>query len=144
MEALETGSRGRELLKDGEILGGGATIFALRDGLFAPCGSDEELAVAGLPLRPGEVILPRLDVFATDKLELESFCVCMRESSETRDLPIADGAREFGVEFPESEAVLILRLLTGIREVTGGRLKLPVGAVPSGLFEPPIISLLDR
>ena len=33
----------------------------------------------------------------------------------------AEGALEFGVECPESEAALSLRVLTGIRDVTGGR-----------------------
>jgi hypothetical protein len=36
VEAEDTGSRGRELLSGGEILGGGAMIFARKEGLFSP------------------------------------------------------------------------------------------------------------
>lgn len=35
--ALETGNRGRELLSGGDILGGGAMMLALSEGLFCPC-----------------------------------------------------------------------------------------------------------
>jgi hypothetical protein len=34
--ADDTGNRGLELLSGGEILGGGAMIFARREGLFSP------------------------------------------------------------------------------------------------------------
>ena len=36
MDADETGKRGRELRNGGDILGGGAMMFALKEGLFAP------------------------------------------------------------------------------------------------------------
>ena len=40
VEALATVARGRELLRGGEIFGGGAIIFALSEGLLAPCCTD--------------------------------------------------------------------------------------------------------
>lgn len=50
VEAADTGILGRELLRAGEIFGGGAIMLARREGLLAPCGT----------LRPGEVIRPAL------------------------------------------------------------------------------------
>lgn len=58
VEALETGRRGRELLRGGDFLGGGAMMFARNKGLFAPDGIGGGLGVVDLPRRPGEVILP--------------------------------------------------------------------------------------
>jgi hypothetical protein len=37
VDAVDTGRRGLELLNGGEILGGGAIMFARRDGLFSVC-----------------------------------------------------------------------------------------------------------
>jgi hypothetical protein len=37
VDAADTGWRGLELLKGGEILGGGAMMFARKEGLFSAC-----------------------------------------------------------------------------------------------------------
>lgn len=110
VEAFDTGIRGLELLSGGEIFGGGAIMLARRDGLFAPCGTP----------RPGEVIRPGLGR-STDR-----FCFVMEFLTEGflgSDFGCgrswADPVLEFGIELPESEAALILRALTGIRDVTG-------------------------
>lgn len=113
-------------------------MFARKDGLFAPCCNKDGFPATGLPLRPGEVILPTSGVFVDSKERLEptSLFVCERESILPRDLSNAEGARELGFEFPESEAALILRLLTGIRDVTGGRLDEFGEAITSEFAEP--------
>ena len=51
MLAEETGNRGLELLKGGEIFGGGAMMFARSEGLFSPA-----TVGAPLPRLPGLLI----------------------------------------------------------------------------------------
>lgn len=113
VEALDTGIRGLELLSGGEIFGGGAIMLALSEGLFAPCGTP----------RPGEVIRPGLG------RSIDRFCFVLELlgggfliSGFGCGRSWADAALEFGIELPESEAALILRALTGTRDVTGGLL----------------------
>lgn len=51
MVAEETGNRGLELLKGGETFGGGAIMFARREGLFSPF-----VVAVPRPLLPGLLI----------------------------------------------------------------------------------------
>ncbi len=76
----------------------------------------------GLPRLPGDVILP-VPVWSTVR---DCFGLVLRFGvilvSPTCRLSRADAVLECEVELPESDAALILRELTGMREVAGGLL----------------------
>lgn len=58
VEAAETGKRGREERNGGEILGGGAMMFARKCEPLRLDGSDGVVLLGVLPLLPGEVMRP--------------------------------------------------------------------------------------
>ena len=119
MDALDTGSRGLELLSGGDFFGSGAVIYAVNRGLVAGCcrglyspRRGEWRDVAGLAVRIG------LRAFAVGF----GIAAPLFTAVNCADcLSSAEFVRVDGLELPESEAVLKRRELMGMRDCESRR-----------------------
>ena len=129
MLADDTGRRGLELRRGGETFGGGAIIFARRDGDFWPCEID-----GAYGLLPGDFM--RIGACAV-RFGVVGLVAPLGVGIALPEVgfaavyfPIFEADRDDGLEWPDSDVVLGRRLLTGIRECKsrfdGVGLELPI------------------